>query len=88
MSWVHICWAPRALSISRPARPGAKRASATVLFEDHPYLGPCPVDRKGAGRILPEAHWFWRTVSQWAQQGGKTDSLGRALYDPTIPLKE
>jgi len=81
-----LCVGPPSIRISRPARPGAKKAPETVEFEMHAFCGPMPIDRKGNGRSLAPSHWFWTAVTQWCQQGQEVDELGRCQYDPTIPV--
>jgi len=47
-----------------------------VMFEDHPYCGPMPVDRNGNGRNLAPDHSFWRRVTLWYEKGKKIGRTG------------
>lgn len=40
-----------------------------VLFEEHRYCGPLPVDAQGNGRSLGPRHSFWRSVTDWYRLG-------------------
>lgn len=88
MTWFHTCPTLPTLTIYRPAKPGAKRAPAAMCFEMHSLCGPLPTGRHGNGLSLVPSHWFWTAVSQWHQQGKQVDSVGRAVYDPSIPLRD
>lgn len=44
-----------------------------VIFEDHHYCGPMPLDRRDLEpRTLGPRHRFWAVVSDWYQAGKKT----------------
>jgi len=51
-----------------------------IRFEMHPYCGPMPVSKTGAGLSLGPNHPFWGAVTRWSQQGGKVDDNGKCIW--------
>lgn len=44
-----------------------------ILFEDHHYCGPMPLDRRDLEpRTLGPRHKFWAKVTEWYKAGKKT----------------
>lgn len=55
----------------------------TIVFEDHPRLGPCPLRKDGRGeRNLGPRHKFWAAASCWYAQGKKLDGLRAIWVEP------
>jgi hypothetical protein len=54
-----------------------------ILFEDHHYCGPMPLDKRTFDeRLLGPRHRFWKVVTDWYQAGKKTGrekKIGREL---------
>ena len=52
-----------------------------IRFEDHPYCGPCPLNKRGKELRLGPRHKFWSAVTWWYQQGKQLDPVtGRCVY--------
>ncbi len=55
-------------------------------FEDHPQLGPCPVNARGQEKRLGPRHAFWGAVTAWVEQGRRIGEDGRCLWEPPDPF--
>lgn len=55
-----------------------------ILFEDHRYCGPMPLDKRTLGeRSLGPRHPFWTKVTEW-YQGGKKTGRERRMGGETV----
>lgn len=53
------------------------------LFEDHPQMGPMPINGRGNPRTLGPRHAFWTAVTRWYEEGRPVGPAGlRCVWTP------